>query len=403
MRCSGTSTRRPRRTRSGRVEARREVVLDWVGAGTPRAGWEPVRQVLHEQGLCLECHGAGKANPNVLLDTYEHVVRLAQPGRGMTRGALLVSAHNHLFAFAVAALLLGVLTALSGVRRRSSRSLVLAAFAGAAIDVGGWFLTAAYGDPWQKVVVLGGASFGLATTLMALLVFDEAAFGGWFARSACGSRAAARSAMRPERVAVGALGLVAVVAWAGPDDELPAAAAAAPSLAFYAGGVAPWVEEHCAPCHRTGGGDLRLAAEPDPPLDFEGLVAFLDAARPEDSPFVLKPLALANGGLDHAGGTFFDGRRRDVRDRCSTSRRARRRRTSSPRPGSRRRVSGRRPARACCSTAATRTTATARTSWCIAGPCTRRRRGRGRRCRTRAVRGRASRRTWRARTWCACA
>jgi len=165
-----------------RVEARRSVVLDWVGAGTPREGWEPVRQVLHEQGICLECHGAGKEKPDVLLDTYEDVVRLAQPGRGMTPGALLVSAHNHLFAFSVAALLLGVLVALSGLRRGVAAALVLAAFVGAAVDVGGWFLTAAYGAPWQTFVVLGGASFGLATTLMALLVLDEVALGGWCAK-----------------------------------------------------------------------------------------------------------------------------------------------------------------------------------------------------------------------------
>ena len=166
----------------GAIEARRGVVLDWVAAGTPRSGWEPVRLVLQEQGMCLECHGAGKENPDVPLDTYEDVVRLAQPGRGMTAGALLVSAHNHLFAFAVASLLLGVLTALSGVRRSVAVALVLAAFSGAAADVGGWFLTAAHGAPWEKIVVLGGASFGLATTLMALLVFDEAAFGGALAR-----------------------------------------------------------------------------------------------------------------------------------------------------------------------------------------------------------------------------
>ncbi len=164
------------------VEARRAVVLDWVAAGAPRFGWEPVRQVLQEQGLCRECHGAGKEMARVPLDTYEDVVKVARPGRGMLPGVLLVSAHNHLFAFAVAALLLGVLTALSGVRRFVASALVLAAFAGAAIDVGGWFLTAAAGDPWQKVVVLGGASFGLATTLMALLVLDEVALGGWFAK-----------------------------------------------------------------------------------------------------------------------------------------------------------------------------------------------------------------------------
>ena len=109
--------------------------------------------------------------------------------------------------------------------------------------------------------------------------------------------------MRVERVALGVLPLLAVVAWAGPGDELPPPPP--PSYAFYVERVAPWVEEHCAPCHRTGGGDLRLAPTPDRRRDFDGIAPFLDAARPEDSPFVLKALELADGGLDHAGGAFF--------------------------------------------------------------------------------------------------
>ena len=162
----------------GQVEARRSVILDWVDAGAPRDGWEPVRLVLQEQGLCLQCHGMGKQKADVPLSTYEDVARLARPGQGITPGALLVSAHNHLFGFAIAALLLGVLTALSGLRSALAAALILAAFVGAAVDVGGWFLTAGYGAPWQNLVVLGGASFGLASGLMALLVLDEVALGG---------------------------------------------------------------------------------------------------------------------------------------------------------------------------------------------------------------------------------
>jgi len=166
----------------GAVEERRKVVLDWVAAGAPRAGWEPVRHVLHDQAMCLECHAPGKEMGRLPFETYEEVLKVAQPGQGMTPGALLVSAHNHLFAFLVAALLLGLGTAFTALRRPLQVGLVLVAFAGAVADVSGWFLTASQGEPWNRLVILGGACFGIATAAMALLVFDEVAFSGYFAR-----------------------------------------------------------------------------------------------------------------------------------------------------------------------------------------------------------------------------
>lgn len=177
-----------------RVKERRSVVLAWAEAGAPREGWEPVRQILHAQGICLQCHGFGKQKADVPLETYEEVAAVAQPGRGMSWGSLLVSAHNHLFAFAVAALLLGILTAFTGLRTAPAATLVGGAFVGAMLDVGGWFLTTAYGAPWQNLVVLGGASFGLATTLMALFVLDEVLFGGRVAAALRLARATASDA-----------------------------------------------------------------------------------------------------------------------------------------------------------------------------------------------------------------
>ena len=73
--------------------------------------------------------------------------------------------------------------------------------------------------------------------------------------------------------------------------------------------VAPFVEAECAECHRQGGGDFRLdptGGEANRRADFEGVRAFVNRDRPEESLFLLKVVPLADGGLDHAGGTFLD-------------------------------------------------------------------------------------------------
>jgi len=51
--------------------------------------------------------------------------------------------------------------------------LILAAFAGPVIDVGCWFLTKLYGEPWHLGVMLGGALFGGTIAAMALVVLWE--------------------------------------------------------------------------------------------------------------------------------------------------------------------------------------------------------------------------------------
>lgn len=156
-----------------RIEPRRDAILAWVEAGAPEAGWPPVRTILHEQALCLNCHGFGGSKQDVPLESYQDVLLLAQPSRGIAPRTLLVSAHNHLFGFVVAGLLLGVLAAFTRVRRAVTTSLVVLAFLGAFADVVGWFLTSTWGAPWQYLVVLGGALFGTSTGLLAALVLEE--------------------------------------------------------------------------------------------------------------------------------------------------------------------------------------------------------------------------------------
>lgn len=165
------------------TEKRRRAVLGWVEAGTPESGWPPVQDILHVEATCLNCHAPGGEKEDVPLETLEQVRRVAARGTGMGLSSLLVSAHNHIFSFAVLGLLLSLGLSWTGVRPALGGLLVVAAFAGAALDVGSWFLTRSYGAPWQYTVILGGALFGAATSAMAVLLLDELCLGGRGARA----------------------------------------------------------------------------------------------------------------------------------------------------------------------------------------------------------------------------
>ena len=93
----------------------------------------------------------------------------------------------------------------------------------------------------------------------------------------------------------------------------------APDLAFYMKRVAPFVEASCASCHREGGGRFRLpplAADGrvDRAADFVAVRPFVDRQAPWRSPFLLKVLSPADGGDEHAGGSFCraDDERHDM-------------------------------------------------------------------------------------------
>jgi hypothetical protein len=153
---------------------RRERILAWVDRGAPREGWAEVSQVFLDTNACAECHAPGGLRHDMPLDTYEHVRPFTEPDQGLPWGPLFVSAHNHLFAFAVAALLLSMLLTFTGLGTLPRVLLMLAAFGGPVIDVGCWFLTKVYGAPWHFGVMLGGGLFGGAVTVMALVVLWEA-------------------------------------------------------------------------------------------------------------------------------------------------------------------------------------------------------------------------------------
>jgi len=86
----------------------------------------------------------------------------------------------------------------------------------------------------------------------------------------------------------------------------------APDREFYVKHIAPFMEAHCAVCHRRGGGTfrmLRLDAGLNERMrrhaDFERVLSFVKSNAPWESRLYLKILAVGEGGDEHVGGSFF--------------------------------------------------------------------------------------------------
>lgn len=150
-------------------------ILAWVDAGAPRAGWEALAPVFTGGTTCGQCHAPGGTRQDLPLDTYEHVLPVTEPDRGMPTSQLFISAHNHFFVFLVAALLLSLLLTFTGLTGLPRVLLILGAFGGPVLDVGGWFLTKAYGAPFHWLVMAGGGIFAGALVASALVILWEAA------------------------------------------------------------------------------------------------------------------------------------------------------------------------------------------------------------------------------------
>lgn len=159
------------------TKSNRALVLDWVEAGAQESTWPEVEQVFTGIETCGACHVEGGEKQDLPFATYADVVPLTQPGAPYPLGPLLISAHNHLFGFAVLALLLSLGLCLSRVSGRPRALLILAASGGAALDIASWFLARSFGAPFHLTIMAGGALFGLATTLMALLILRDVVAG----------------------------------------------------------------------------------------------------------------------------------------------------------------------------------------------------------------------------------
>jgi len=155
------------------IGERRARILGWVRAGAPESGWPEVAPTFTEIEYCGACHVVGGEKQDLPFSTYGEVLTVAQTGRLKPLAPLLISAHNHLFGFAVLAFLLSLLLCMTRVEGWPRIVLILAASGGAALDIASWFFTRAWGSPFHLLIMVGGGLFGLATTAMALLVLRD--------------------------------------------------------------------------------------------------------------------------------------------------------------------------------------------------------------------------------------
>ncbi len=157
---------------------RRTQVLTWVEAGAPESGWEGLAPIFTAVEACGACHAPGGEKADLPLTTHAEVLPTTRYGAPTPLGPLLISAHNHLFGFAVLALLLSVGLCFTRVEGLLRGLLILGASGGAALDIAGWFLTRQWGSPFHLLVVTGGGLFGLTTTVMGLAILRDALAGG---------------------------------------------------------------------------------------------------------------------------------------------------------------------------------------------------------------------------------
>jgi hypothetical protein len=166
---------------------RRKQILDWVEAGAPESDWTAVEPIFTAIESCGACHAPGGEKQDLPMMSYAEVRPLTQYGSPAPLGPLLITAHNHLFGFAVLALVLSLGVCFTRVGGLPRGLLILGASGGAALDIAGWFLTRQWGSPFHLMVVAGGGLFGLSTTLMALAVLRDAVAGGVGAEADAGA------------------------------------------------------------------------------------------------------------------------------------------------------------------------------------------------------------------------
>ena len=151
-------------------------VETWLDEGATREGFGAVEEIFLDPVWCASCHGPDGEKADLPFTSYADVAPLASDGR-MPLAPLLISAHNHAFGFAIAALLISVLLVMTGVPRALQGLLVLALFVGPMLDIGGWFLTRSLGAPFHWMVMAGGGMFGSAALLAVLLILRESCCG----------------------------------------------------------------------------------------------------------------------------------------------------------------------------------------------------------------------------------
>lgn len=155
------------------IEAARNRIVAWIAAGAPEGAFPEHQPLFAGVETCGSCHGPGGEKEDVPLETYAQVLPFAKPDPGMSWKALMISAHNHAYGFAMLAFVLSLLLCMSRLPRLLACLLILGLFVGPVMDIGGWFMTKLHGAPWHMVVILGGGLFGTCVMLaLAVLLAD---------------------------------------------------------------------------------------------------------------------------------------------------------------------------------------------------------------------------------------
>jgi len=134
------------------------VIRDWVAAGSTRAGWEPVQQVLSER--CIRCHSEGKEKEDAPLATYEDVQREVQIEPTISKRRLIALTHIHVLAMGCLFGILGGIFCATSFAPRVKLVVVALPFLGMALDFSGWWL-ARLAEGWCDMILVGGGVTGL--------------------------------------------------------------------------------------------------------------------------------------------------------------------------------------------------------------------------------------------------
>lgn len=160
-------------------------VLGWVEAGAPEKAWPELESIFSGDSTCGGCHSTKdetRTKRDLPFERYDQVAPFAAPDEGMSLTDLSTSSHNHMFGFAVVALLVSAVFTATRWRGPLVPLLVACAFLGALLDIGSWWLTKAFGSPFHLLVVAGGAAFGAGVLAMVVLSLDELWLRGALAR-----------------------------------------------------------------------------------------------------------------------------------------------------------------------------------------------------------------------------
>ncbi len=164
--------------------SRRELLLAWLASDRISEDYDSLdlgeaapAEVI--DAACLRCHSRGASEGDgigdeVPLEYWDDVERVAfsREIEPLPTEIVVASTHTHALSMALIGIVLVLLLSRSRFAGAPAGALSLGLGLGLALDLGGWWLARA-SAAWVPAVAVGGALFGLAAALSALLVLAE--------------------------------------------------------------------------------------------------------------------------------------------------------------------------------------------------------------------------------------